>query len=58
MIVVEPRDSSVVVTIQGGAVTEADQDIPQEYLQPQVRPATQKKVPFDIQNHKKVFLEA
>ena len=57
MVVVEPRYPNVDFVTREGVATGDDQDKAQEQLQPQVRPATQKKVSFDVQVQKKVFLE-
>ena len=57
MIVAEPQDPNVAFLKRGGATTGADHVKAQEKLQPQVRPATQKKVSFDVQEQNKVFLE-
>ena len=46
MIFVELREPNIVVITRGGVVTRADQDTQHE--QPHVRPATKKKVLFDI----------
>ena len=57
MIAAEPWDPNVTVVTRRGAATGADQDKSKEQLQPQVWPTTQKKVSFDIQEQKEVFLE-
>ena len=49
IIAVEPQDPNVVVVARGGDGTGANQDKSQEQLQLQVRPATQKKVLFNVQ---------
>ena len=55
MISVEPRQPNLVVVTRGGVAMGADQNTLQG--QPQVRPATQKKAPLDVQQEKEVFLE-
>ena len=57
MIVTEPTEPSVTVVTWGGVVTGADQNVSQEQMQPHVQPMVQKKVSFDIQKHKQVFMD-
>ena len=55
MIVDEPWDLNIIIVTWGGAMIGADQDNPQEQLQPQVRPVAQKKEPLTDQKQKEIF---
>ena len=60
MIVYERRELNVAMVTRGCAMIGADQatqTYPTTHAQPQVRPATKKKAPIDIQEQKHIFMD-
>ena len=53
----KPREPIIVIITRGGVATRADQEALKEKLRPQVRPVTHKKVSFDVQKQKELFLD-
>ena len=55
MIYVDSREEKIVVMTRGGVATRADQNA--QHDQPHVRPKAQKKILFEVQREKEVFLD-